>query len=218
LLKSQLRAMLPRQYPDLAKELGLTPAETEKFFDMLVKHQMSTTGSALNLLGGNGSQDAAAMQDARRKVQEQQTANQAELATMLGDKLPKYQEYQRTLPMRQQVSQLQAALGTGNNALSDTQSKQLITALSAEQSRIQQDRRNAPRQPQQAAANPQAAIEQQLQRAAEENRRMVDAARSSLNPQQLENYQQLLEQQQNMQRTLLRGIGSQLGTQAPNGQ
>jgi hypothetical protein len=209
MLKAQLRAILPMQFPDIGKELGLTPAETEKLLDMLVNHQMSITGDALSMLGNNGQQDAAAMQETRRKVQEQQRSNQAELASFLGDKMPRYEEYQRTLPLRQQVTQLQGSLGTGNNALSDAQSKQLIAALAAEQTQIQLDRRNAPRLPQQGPPNPQAAIEQQLERAAEDNRRMVSAARSHLNPQQLDTYRQMLEQQQNLQRTLIRSMGSQ---------
>lgn len=209
MLKAQLRAMLPMQLPDIGKELGLTPAETEKLLDMLVKHQLSVTGDALNMLGGSSQQDAAAMQASQRKIQDQQRANQAELATLLGDKMPKYEEYQKTLPLRQQVTRLQASLGTGNNALSDTQSKQLISALAAEQAQIQQDRRNAPRQPQQGPPNPQAAIDMQLDRAAEDSRRMVNAARSHLNSQQLDSYRQMLEQQQNLQRSLIRSMSGQ---------
>jgi hypothetical protein len=216
MLRAQLRAMLPLQFPDIGKELGLSPADTEKLLDMLVKHQLSITGDALNLLGGNGSQDVAAMQESRRKVQEQQRSNQAELATLLGDKMPRYEAYQRTLPLRQQVSQLKTALGTGNNALSDTQGQQLIAALAAEQTLIQQERRNAPRQQQlPGPPDPQAAVQQQLERAAEDNRRMVSAARSHLNPQQLDGYRRMLEQQQDLQRTVIRSIGAQGSGNAP---
>jgi hypothetical protein len=215
MLRAQLRAMLPMQFPDIGKELGLTPAETEKLLDMLVKHQLSLTGDALNMLGDNGSQDPAAMQATQRKMQEQQRTNQTELAELLGNKMPKYEEYQRTLPLRQQVTRLQTALGTGNNALSDSQSRQLLAALAAEQAQIQLDRRNAPRVQQQAPPNPQAAIEMQLERAVEDSRRMVNAARSHLNPQQLDQYRQMLEQQQNLQRTMMRSMGNQPVPAAP---
>jgi hypothetical protein len=213
MLKAQLRATLPMQYPDLGKELGLSPAETDKLFDILVKQQVSAAGIGLNVLGGNGTQDAAAMRETQRQVQEIQRANQAELASALGDRMPKYEEYQKTLPLRRQVTQLQSALGTGNNALSDAQGKQLIAALAAEQKQIQLERSIAPVQPQQGPRDRQAVVEQQLQRAAEENRRMIDAARTQLNPQQLASYTQMLEQQQNLQRTLTRSISSQSGAQ-----
>ena len=217
MMRAQLRARLPQQYPDLGKELGLSPADTDKLFDLLAKQQMDAATNMLDALGGDR-QNPANAQDRQRLTQETQRANQAELAAMLGDKLPKYEEYQKTLPMRRQVNQFQASLGTGSNALTETQSKQLITALAAEQDQIQQDRRSAPRQTQQRQADPQAAIEQQIDRAAEENKRMVNAASSHLNPQQLESYRQMLDQQQSVQRTLLRGIGSQLGNQgAGNG-
>lgn len=213
LVASQLRMILPSQYPDLAKELGLTPAEEAKLFDLLIKQQTSTASIGLDMLAGNAPMDAAAMQQRQREVQELERANRAELTTMLGDRMPKWEEYQRTLPMRQQVNQLRTSLGTGNNALSDSQSRSLMSALAAEQAQIQQDRRNAPRQPQQGPPNPQANIERQLQRMAEDNQRMISVASSHLNPQQLEGYRNLLEAQANMQRTLLRGVGAQLGAQ-----
>ena len=220
MIKAQLRMLLPQQFPDLGKEVGLTAAETEKLFDLLAKQQMAATTGGLDILAGNGTSDRAAMEETRRKIQEQQRATQAEVATLLGDKLPKYQEYQKTLPMRQQVTQLRSNLGTGNNALSDAQTKPLINALAAEQERIQQERRTAPRPPQQQGqTNPQTGIEQQFERAAEDNRRLVSTASAYLNPQQLNSYRQQLEQQLNLQRTLIRGISSQTGNQgAANGQ
>ncbi|MEO8313470.1 MAG: hypothetical protein ABI645_01635 [Pseudomonadota bacterium] len=219
MMKAQLRMMLPQRFPDIGKELGLTPAETEKLFDVLAKQQMGQTTLGLDVLSGNGMPDSAAMQEKTRKLQQDQ---QAELAALLGDKLPQYQNYQKNLPMRRQVSQLQSTLGTGNNALSDTQAKPLISALAAEQTRIQQDRSNAPRpaQPQQ-RLTPQQVMEQQTERqiarAAEDSRRMISVATSYLNPQQLESYRKMLEQQQSLESTLIRSIGSQVAPQINGG-
>ncbi len=84
---------------------------------------------------------------------------------MLGSKVPQWQEYQRTLPFRRQVNQLQATLGD-ENALSASQSKALMTALDAERTRIQEDSRNAPRPP---AGTGQNNMEQQMQRELEAN-------------------------------------------------
>jgi hypothetical protein len=212
MMMGQMRMTLPQQYPDLGRELALSPAETEKFFDMLARHQVSTVGDALELRDNNGQRDAAAAQERQRNMQEIQLANQAEVTAMLGDKATRWQQYQQMLPTRRQVNQLKMSLGTGNNALSDTQGTPLIAALAAEQSRIQQERRNAPPPPQQPGPlNRQTAIEQRLERAAEENRRMVTVASSHLSPQQLESYRKMLEQQLNLQRTMMLAEGAQPG-------
>lgn len=198
---AQVRMILPQQYPDLAQELGLSTAEEEKFFDMLARQQADLSGGVLGALGGGG-MDQAAMQEMQRKTREQQQAQQAELNTFLGSRAPQWQEYQRTLPVRRQVNSLKTALGP-DNALTASQSKSLMTAISAEQDRIRQDRRNAP---QPAPGNPQNNREQQLQRQQEDNARLVSAASSHLSAQQLEGYRKLLQQQSETQRRLMQVI------------
>ena len=54
----------------------------------------------------------------------------------------------------------------------------------------------------------------QLERAAEDSRRMLNAARSQLNSEQLDQYRQMLDQQQNLQRTL-RSMGNPPAPAAP---
>lgn len=201
---AQVRMMLPQQFPDLAQELGLSKAEEEKFFDMLARQQADLSGGVLGALGGGG-MDQAAIQEMQRKAREQQQAQQAEINTFLGSKAPQWQEYQRTLPVRQQVNSLKTALGP-DNPLTASQSRSLMTAISAEQERIRQDRRNAPRP---AADNPQNRLEQQMQRQQEDNARLVSAASSHLSAQQLESYRNLLQQQIETQRRVMQVINPQ---------
>ena len=204
-----LRAMLPQQYPDLGKALNLTPAEEQKLYDLLARQQADAAqGTIGQMAGGRG--DPAAMQEMQRKNQERQKANDAELAAMLGSKYPQYQEYQGTLATRQQVNRLQTSLGTGSNALSDAQSKSLISALAAEQARIDQATRNS------ATSGNQQTAEERQQRATENNNRLISVASSQLNPQQLESYKRQLEQEQNVGRLLggrqrLQGNGGGMG-------
>ena len=202
MMLSQARMQMPQQYPDLGRELGLTPAEVDKFFDMLARQQADMSTDALDQINGE-TQDRAALQERQRRMQERQQANQAELTAMLGSKYPKYQEYQKSLPVRRQVNQLQATLGTGNTALSDAQSRPLITALAAEQTRIQEDRRNAPRG---AAGNQQNMLEVELQRTAESNQRLIRVAASYLDPQQLNGYRRMLEQEEALTRSMMRSM------------
>lgn len=204
MIVAQLRMMLPQQFPDLAKELGFTKAEEEKFFDLLVKQQAALSGEALGALGAAGG-DPAQMQELQRKVREQQQAQQAELNTMLGSKAPLWQEYQKTLPVRRQVNQLQSALGEGN-ALSASQSKALMTTVAAEQARIQEDRINAVRTAAAAGTRVPNSPDDQLKRELENNERLVNAASSQLSPQQLDAYKKLLQQQTEMGRRLMQAI------------
>jgi hypothetical protein len=203
MIMAQLRMMLPQQFPDLAKEMGFSKAEEEKFFDMLVRHQAALTGDALGAMSGGG-MDRAQQQELQRKMRELQQTQQAELNTTLGSKLPLWLEYQRTLPLRQQVNTLQGVLGEGN-ALTASQSKSLMTTLAAEQGRIQEDRRNAPR-PAPGTAPPGNPIEEQVRRATEDNARLVTAASSQLSPQQLESYRKMLQQQLDTQQRIIQAV------------
>jgi hypothetical protein len=197
-----LRSILPRALPDLAKELNLSPAEAEKLMELLAKQQNAQIGQ---LAGGGSVQDMIANAEQIRQ------ANEAEIAAQLGGKYPQWQEYQATLPMRQQVNQLQTTLSATGNQLSDSQTKPLIAALSAEQKRITEDSRNVTAAP---GATPQERRDQRQQRTAESNRRMVEAASPYMNAQQLDAYKASLQRQNSVQG--LQGLlgGSQRGAAA----
>lgn len=199
MLLGQLRMILPRQYPDLAKELDLSPAQEEKFFELLARQQADTRAETQRVRD-SGPQDRAAIEERQRQAQERQRTHQAEVAAVLGAKVPEWQEYQRTLPVRRQVQLLKASLGSGGNALTDMQSRPLIQALAVEQARIQDEGRSAPR----AGGTPQEFREQQLQRTMERNRRLLGVASSHLNPQQVESYRRMLEQEESLERTMMR--------------
>lgn len=200
MVMAQVRMMMPQQYPDLAKELGMSKAEEEKFFDLLARQQADLSGNALAVMGAGA--DRAAMQELQRKTREQQQAQQVELNAMLGSKAPQWQEYQRTLPVRRQVSTLQTTLGA-QNALTDSQSKSLMAAINTEQARIRTDRMTAARSGGGAVQNN---PEEQLRREQEDNARLVSAASSHLSTQQLEAYRKMLQQQTDMGRRLMQAV------------
>jgi 3-oxoacyl-ACP reductase-like protein len=205
--RSLLRNVLVQQYPDLGKELGLTPEQVNEFFDLATRQQMELSADSMDLVAGGASPEA--MQELQRKTQEKQQANEAEIAAMLGSKYPQFQEYQGTMAARQQVNQLQTALGSsGITSLTDSQKQGLITALGAEQKRITQENLNAPAGARRGNQN---YLEQQLEQNADKNRRMVDAASAYLNSQQLDSYKKMLDQQQEMISGLARAMGGTQG-------
>jgi hypothetical protein len=203
--RTMMRSMVTQQYPDLGKELGLTPEQASELLDTLTRQMVDASSQSMDLLAGNGGPDA--MRELQRKSEEIQKNNDAEISSLLGSKYPKFQEYQGTMAARQQVTQLQNALSTsGVTGLSDAQKQGLITALGAEQQRIQQDARNAP-----PAARGGNYLDQQLQQASEQSRRLVNAASAYLNPQQLESYKKMQDQQLEMVRGLMGAFGGAQG-------
>jgi hypothetical protein len=205
MVQPMLVAAIRQQYPDLGKELGLSKEEEDKLFDTMIKQQLDLSSESMNLLTGDNLTPEA-MQEMERKAREKQQANQAELAAMLGSKYPKFEEYQGTMAARQQVSQLNNVLGASGGALSDTQSKQLIAALAAEQKRITQET-NA--NPLPAGRTRQEMLDQQLQRTADNNRRLADAASAYLTTSQLDSYRKMQEQQLALARRVIGAMGGQ---------
>lgn len=198
MLFMQARMSIPEMYPGVGRELGLAPAELEKFFDVLARQQSDRAAETM-AISDSQPQDAAARQELQRKLAQLQQTSEAEVKSTLGGKYPQWQEYQKTLPTRRQVGELQVSLGSGANALSDSQARPLITALAAEQTRIQEDRRIV-QQP--VATNAQARREAQQQRRSEEIKRLLNAAASYLTPQQLEGYRRMLERDENLSRRM----------------
>ncbi len=204
--RSMLRTMLPQQYPDIAKDLNLSAAEVEKLFDTLARQQMELgTGGALDLFAG-GELSPAAIEATQRKMQQQQKANDAELAAVLGTKYPAWQDYQGTSAARQQVDQLQAALDA-DNRLSEAARKSVITALAGEGGRIPRNEREVMPQ----GRNTQEILENQIKYTTEVNQRRIAAASPLLTTAQRDTYRRLLEQQTNMATMMLRSMGAPAG-------
>jgi hypothetical protein len=186
------RALMVQQYPDIGKELNLSEQEVSKFFDLLAQQE---TNLAADVLGG-GPTDPASLQARMAKRQADQLANEAELKTTLGSKYPQWQEYKETLPTRRQVTDLRAVLSASGSSLSDAQARPLITALAAEQKRIEQEARES------AMSGNRPALPMLQQYSPENTKRVVDAAAPYLNPQQLESFRQMREREANSRRAM----------------
>jgi hypothetical protein len=195
-VSNQLRAELEREFPDLAKELNLTPAEAQKFFDLLAKQAGSAMGDALGMMSGG---DSASRQALEVRIVEQQEASDAAISALLGSKYPKWEEYQGTVAARQQVTQLRAMLGSGDNALDEAHAKPLIAALGAETARINQGMRDATK----AARGSQSVLEAQLQYSTAQNERLITAATPHLTGPQLDGFKRMLAQQEKLTRMML---------------
>jgi hypothetical protein len=217
IVRSMMSSVVAQMYPDLAEELDLSPAEAQKFLDLLAKHQGDLGAESLQLLAG-GMSDPAAMQALQRKLTEQQRANEAEVAATLGSRYPKWQAYQATAAARQQVSQLSTALNAAGRPLSDTKTEALVAAFAREQEQLQKEERDWGESA--AAQNSPNMLAESLQRAAEAQRRSVDVAAPHLDSEQLALYRSQVEQTINMTGAmmgLMGGAPGQAGAMPPGG-
>ncbi len=208
-----LRASIAQNYPGLAKELGLTPEQAGKLFDLMTKNQLASLGDSLP----DGT-DEATVRAAASARQENARKQDAEVASLLGDaKYQQFKDYQQTLGARQQVSRLSSALESSGEPLGEQQQQQLITALAADQKRQVEEARQVARP---AASGPRdqlAMMEDSLQRTEENNRRTLDAASSYLNSEQLDAFRKMQNQNLAMSRAVLRAQRAQQDGQGQSG-
>jgi hypothetical protein len=204
-MRTMMVATLQQEYPDLAKALNLSPAEADKLIELIAR-QRTDLGMEAGLQIA-GSQDPAARQERARQLAQREQALEAEVAALLGERYPKWQEYERTAETRrrsnlasQQANQLRTAISSRNNPLSDAQFEPLAAALAAEQQRIDQESRGL-------------STQRQMQRVTEDHRRLADVAAVYLNPEQLERYKRHLQQQADMARAISGLAGGAMGAQ-----
>jgi hypothetical protein len=198
---AQMRLRMPDIYPGLAEALGLSPEQSDKFFDLLLQGELDQASNNI-VPGPDGLIDTAQLQAQQMAQREAKAKQEAALASMLGNAgYARWQEYQQTQSARQQVNQLGRTLAAAGMPLTSAQMKPLIDAVVAEQSRLREDRRatliNAPARTLQAS-------EVALDRQAESNRRILDVAAGHLDARQLELFRASLEAQLGMNRATSR--------------
>lgn len=206
--RTMMRMMLAQEFPDLAKEMNLSPEEAEKLLDLLAARRVDL---GTGLQAGRSTRDPAAREEMSRALADRERAFEAELVAILGDNYPKWAEYQRSAAdrqregyARQQVEQLRNAVSSSSNPLGDAQFQLLNTALAEEQRRIDQDSRGLTTQ-------------QQLQRLTEDNRRLAEVAAAHLNSGQLDGYRRYLQQRTSTMRAMVGVMGGEQGTATTSG-
>ena len=125
------QAMALRQfYSDFVKNARLTPAETEKFYDLLAQRQMSSMEAASALFkDGQDPRDPALM----KRVEEATGAMNEELAKSLGpERAGQFHDYEKTLADRMSLTQLNQQLTASGTALNENQTAGLLQIMSAQ--------------------------------------------------------------------------------------
>ena len=110
------------QYGTLAKQLNLTPEQTDKFYQILIDSSLNAAEKGLSMMSGenstNGTPSAA----------DQKKQTDADLQALLGDDgFSQYTAYQKTLADRMQLNQIKNDFT--DSPLSDDQQKRLLQVM-----------------------------------------------------------------------------------------
>ena len=131
LMAVQQKGALDNRYSPLFKQLNLSPADLEKFKNLLVEKQTAVMDvmAAARSEGLTGRENRDQI---RELVQNAQNDVDTTIKATLGDAAySQYQNFETTQPQRAVVSQLEQRLSYSSTPLSDTQSQQLVQILAA---------------------------------------------------------------------------------------
>lgn len=135
---TQQRMMLAQANPDVAQELNLTADEVDRLFGTLADQALRSMDT-MNVWE-DASTDPAKVQELQRKMLEQQSANEAELKSAIGDeKYREWQEYQTSAPARFEAIRLRTLLANAGVPLDPSLAKPLAKILK-EQQQLEQER------------------------------------------------------------------------------
>ena len=117
-----MRAQNKQMYADVGSQLGLSREDASKLIDLLTDQHVD--GMAISREATDPTERMRLMNEARRE-------NQAKIADLLGpEKLKLLEQYQQTIPVRQEVDMLARQLeGSDAAPLSDDQRKRLLAAI-----------------------------------------------------------------------------------------
>jgi cell division protein FtsB len=123
MMRNQMKQSLRRQYEDAGAELGLDAEQSRKLIDLIAdQHTRSMYQS--------WPADAEGQAAMRRKMEDAQRQQRRELANLIGDsKLPLFDEYQRSLPARSEVINLQEQLAAADLPMRPEQRKALTAGV-----------------------------------------------------------------------------------------
>ncbi len=187
MMRNQMKQSLRRQYEDVGPELGLDAEQTARLVELIADQhtrQMYQSWPA----------DAEGQAAMRRKMQEAQRQQRAELAKVLGEsKLPLFDEYQKTLPARSEVVNLQEQLAAADLPLRQEQRKALTAG-------VLEESRNYPRPEYSSGLAPEDFRTQMNEWEEQHQERLLDNAEKVLNSEQLAVFRDYQEYHRDMRR------------------
>jgi len=131
LMAIQRRASLDGRYAALFRTLKLSPADLEKFKDLLVDRQ-SAAGDVFNTAREQGLNPRENRDQIRQLIEGFEAETDASIRSMLGETAyQQYQQYEKTVPQRGVVGQIEQRLSYSSTPLYGNQAEQLVNLLAA---------------------------------------------------------------------------------------
>lgn len=131
MMRGQQSMGVRMMYGDLAKELGLTPAETDQVMELLTDRQMDASAKAMDGIdqAGDEAKLAANAADAQKSVSDYD----AKLKNILGEERSrKLSDYERTIGDRMAMQQYSGAFSSAGAPLDETQKQGLFNVMKEE--------------------------------------------------------------------------------------
>ncbi len=126
-LRMNMRASNRRIYEDVEERLGLTKEQANQLIELLTSQQMARMEQARQ--GAGSGRGRGMMQPTQEEL--------AAVASLIGsDRMALFQDYQKSVPARQEVQVLTRQLEGADLALSEDQRDRMIAALTEERERV----------------------------------------------------------------------------------
>ena len=128
-MRTRMKNSLRRQYEDVGPALGLSRERANEFVDLVADQQTRAFDRP-------PPQDAQSAQDMQKYFRDQQSKNEAEIASFLGqDKLDEWKNYQQSMPDRMQLAQVRDQLEQAGLPMSESQRSEMLSAIAEERDR-----------------------------------------------------------------------------------
>lgn len=203
-MAGMMEVMIRQSYPDVAEELGLTDAEASEFLSLFMRLQSETGTQFMDLMTG-GTMEAGRRQQRQLQMLEKERADEAALRRHLGNKYPRWEEYQSNAEARATVNELRTSLATIGNPLTDQQADALVTVFASDASRAREEEQ-AWLQSDAARSSSNLMVER-LQRQFDRQKRWVDLAAPRMDAGQLDHFRSTIEQQSAMVNAMMGMMG-----------
>lgn len=133
---TQQKMMLMRSHPNVLKDLNLSAEQADRLFGTLAEQSLRSMES-MNAMAWREQPDSAQMQEMHRKAMEQQSANEAELKSAVGEaKYREWQEYQNLAGVRWEADRVRASLANAGVPLDESAVKSLPRVLHEQQQQM----------------------------------------------------------------------------------
>jgi hypothetical protein len=132
-IREQQRMMLDQLYAPFIKQMGFTPEEAAQFKDLLADNMMKGAEKASSLFGGGATNRTEML----NTLAAEQKSFDEQLKQFLGDtRYAQYKDYQQTVGERMQLNQFRMQNGSGESALTDQQTDQLLGLMKEEKQAV----------------------------------------------------------------------------------